>query len=65
MASVLLGKYAPIDLSDGCGMHLLNLGSREWDEGLLGATAPGLKARLGDKPVPSHTSLGQIGRAHD
>jgi xylulokinase len=60
MASVLLGKYAPIDLSDGCGMNLLNLGSREWDEGLLGATAPGLKARLGDKPVPSHTSLGPI-----
>ena len=30
MASVLLGDYAGIDWSDGSGMNLLNIRSREW-----------------------------------
>ena len=61
MASVLLGDYAPIDLSDGCGMNLLNLGTRTWDAALLTATAPALEARLG-APAPSHAALGTVSK---
>ena len=59
MCSVLLGDYAPIDSSDGCGMNLMNLRSRAWDERLLGATAPGLGARLG-APAASHAVVGRV-----
>jgi xylulokinase len=60
MCSVLLGDYAPIDFSDGCGMNLLNLQSRAWDPALLAATAPGLGAKLG-APAPSHAAVGTVG----
>ena len=60
MCSLLIGDYAPIDLSDGCGMNLLNLSSRAWDPALLAATAPGLAERLGSSPAPSHARVGSI-----
>ena len=59
MSSLLLGDYSPIDLSDGCGMNLLNLSTRTWDPALLAATAPGLAARLG-APAPSHAVAGKV-----
>ena len=59
MASLLLGDYAPIDFSDGCGMNLLNLQTRKWDGSLLAATAPGLEAKLG-APAASHAALGTV-----
>lgn len=46
MCSVLIGKHAPIDRGDGAGMNLLNLKSNDWDEAMLEATAPGLRAKL-------------------
>lgn len=35
MASLFLGDYAPIDTSDGSGMNLMNIKSKEWCEELL------------------------------
>lgn len=34
LASLFLGKYAPVDYSDGSGMNLLNIHSKLWDEKL-------------------------------
>jgi xylulokinase len=46
MASVLLGKNAPIDHGDGAGMNLMNIKTKQWDERALNATAPNLKQKL-------------------
>lgn len=59
MASLLIGKSASIDMGDGAGMNLLDLGQAKWSTRLLDATAPGLGQRL--KPaVPSNTVVGEI-----
>ena len=34
LASLFIGNYAPIDYSDGCGMNLLNIQTKKWDEKL-------------------------------
>ena len=63
MCSLLLGDYAPIDRSDGCGMNLLDVRSFEWhDKALAQVGEPAaVAARLG--PVaPSHTVVGGIAR---
>ncbi|KAI8924789.1 hypothetical protein BC831DRAFT_463625 [Entophlyctis helioformis] len=61
LASLLVGDLAPIDVSDGSGMNLLNLHTRDWDERLLDACAPDLRRRLGPAPpVLPTTSLGCI-----
>jgi len=46
MASILLGKNAPIDHGDGAGMNLMNIQSKQWDDQALNATAPNLKDKL-------------------
>ncbi|WP_193210658.1 xylulokinase [Luteolibacter marinus] len=46
VGSVLAGKSIAIDHGDGAGMNLLNLQSLDWDDALLEATAPGLRAKL-------------------
>lgn len=46
IASVLSGRSVPIDFGDGAGMNLLNLATLDWDDGLLDATAPGLREKL-------------------
>jgi len=46
MASILLGKNAPIDHGDGAGMNLMNISSKQWDDQALSATAPNLKDKL-------------------
>lgn len=46
MCSVLIGKHAAIDFGDGAGMNLLNLKTGDWDDAVLDATAPGLRAKL-------------------
>jgi xylulokinase len=62
MCSVLAGTYAPIDFSDGCGMNLLNIKSREWSAPVLASlqgVAPGLARKLGPV-VPSHSRVGPV-----
>ncbi|MFX1590065.1 MAG: xylulokinase [Promethearchaeota archaeon] len=46
LASILLGKNAPIDHGDGAGMNLMNIMTKEWDDRTLEATAPNLKNKL-------------------
>ena len=46
VGSILAGKSIAIDHGDGAGMNLLNLQILDWDDTLLDATAPGLRAKL-------------------
>ncbi|KAM0735926.1 Xylulose kinase [Formica fusca] len=59
LASLFLGDYAPIDWSDGSGMNLLNIRTKDWDDLLLETCASGLREKLG-KPVPSYSDIGPI-----
>ncbi|XP_036143453.1 xylulose kinase [Monomorium pharaonis] len=59
VASFFLGDYAPIDWSDGSGMNLLNIRTKDWDDTLLETCASGLKEKLGE-PVSSYSNIGSI-----
>lgn len=62
MCSVLAGAYAPIDFSDGCGMNLLDMRTRQWSPQVMAAlasTAPGLADKLGPSAA-SHSFVGTI-----
>ncbi|KAM8822660.1 xylulose kinase isoform 2-T3 [Spinachia spinachia] len=58
-ASLFLGGYAAIDFSDGSGMNLLDIRTRDWSEICLDAAAPHLGRLLG-APVPSTAVLGPV-----
>ena len=59
IGSILAGKTLAIDYGDGAGMNLLDLEALDWDQGLLDATAPGLRAKL--PPVaPSSNVAGPV-----
>ncbi|KAG8189581.1 hypothetical protein JTE90_023651 [Oedothorax gibbosus] len=58
-ATLFVGKYAPIDLSDASGMNLLDIHTKDWSDICLQACAPALREKLGD-PVPSCTVLGSV-----
>nr|CAD7577927.1 unnamed protein product [Timema californicum] len=57
--SLFLGRYADIDYSDGSGMNLLDIHSKEWSQICLDATAPNLVDKLGT-PVASSSVQGPI-----
>jgi xylulokinase len=59
LASLLVGRHAPIDTGDGSGMNLMELASWRWWPPALLATAPGLSARL-PALVPSATVVGHL-----
>jgi xylulokinase len=63
MASLLIGDYAPIDVSDGSGMNLMNLRTRQWDSRSLDITAPDLGGRLGPLAF-AHETAGLVSRYH-
>jgi len=46
LSSILLGKNSPIDHSDGAGMNLMNIETKQWDQKALDATAPNLLQKL-------------------
>ncbi|NVM46267.1 MAG: carbohydrate kinase [Candidatus Lokiarchaeota archaeon] len=46
LSSLLLGKNSPIDHSDGAGMNLMNIATKQWDQKALDATAPDLMLKL-------------------
>lgn len=57
--SLFLGKVAPIDISDGSGMNLLDIHKKKWNQTILERCGPDLAVKLGD-PVPSNEDLGSI-----
>lgn len=59
LASILAGRSVGIDLGDGAGMNLLDLGDGRWDPVMLDATAPELAAKL-PEPVASDKVAGTL-----
>lgn len=64
MCSIFLGKYAPIDTSDGSGTNLNNIMANngiDWhNDAVEHCGGVELYEKLGSKMVPSHSCLGQI-----
>lgn len=66
IASVFLGKIAPIDISDVCGANLWDIKNGRWNEDLLALAAGGedgmkdLKSKLGDVLEDGGASFGTI-----
>ncbi|GAB4839247.1 Xylulose kinase 2 [Ancistrocladus abbreviatus] len=59
MASLLIGRYACIDQTDGAGMNLFDINQREWSKKALDATAPDLEQKLGNL-APAYAVAGLI-----
>ncbi|XP_076902259.1 xylulose kinase 2-like [Bidens hawaiensis] len=59
VASILIGKYACIDHTDGSGMNLMDIKEKVWSKRALEATAPGLEEKVG-KLAPAHAVAGLI-----
>ncbi|KAL6572602.1 Xylulose kinase 2 [Orobanche minor] len=59
MASLLIGRYACIDHTDGAGMNLMDIKERDWSKRILEVTAPGLEEKLG-KLAPAFSVAGLI-----
>jgi xylulokinase len=67
LASIFLGKIAPIDISDVCGMNIWDIKSGQWSEPLLKLAAGSngvdeLKRKLGDVREDGGGSLGPISK---
>ncbi|KAI5816760.1 FGGY family of carbohydrate kinase [Pyronema omphalodes] len=67
LCSLFLGKIAPLDISDVCGMNLWSIPDNSWDESLLSLTAAGspggaasLKKKLGAVSQTPGENLGGI-----
>ncbi|KAJ4373785.1 hypothetical protein N0V83_002524 [Neocucurbitaria cava] len=66
LASIFLGKVAPMDIGDVCGADLWDIKKGQWHEELLALAAGSrtgvedLKAKLGDVPEDGGASFGTI-----
>ena len=65
LASIFLGKIAPIDISDACGMNLWDIKLGAYNEKLMalasGSLDPSdLKTKLGDVPEDGAASFGNV-----
>ncbi|KAL6072291.1 Xylulose kinase [Balamuthia mandrillaris] len=64
IATLFLGSYAPIDHSDGSGMNLMDISTKEWSEEAIAATeGPTARGTLREKlgPLtPCHAVLGRV-----
>nr|CAH7728631.1 unnamed protein product [Callosobruchus chinensis] len=61
LCSIFLGKIAPIDISDGSGMNLLDIRTKKWNQTLLDTCGPNLAEKLGE-PVPSYSDVAPISK---
>ena len=59
LASLLIGRHAPLDPGDASGMNLMDLEARDWSPRALDATAPELLPKL-PAIVPASTVIGEL-----
>lgn len=58
-----MGKIAPIDVSDVCGMNLWDIRNQKWSQRVLeivGGNAAELEAKLGEVELDGGANLGHI-----
>ncbi|HYN07976.1 MAG TPA: FGGY family carbohydrate kinase [Vicinamibacterales bacterium] len=59
LASLLIGRHAPLDPGDASGMNLMDLEARRWSPVAVDATAPELLAKL-PGIVPASAVVGEL-----
>jgi xylulokinase len=59
LASLLVGRHAPVDPGDGSGMNLMDLATQRWWTPAVEATAPRLASKL-PAIAPSSTVIGTL-----
>jgi xylulokinase len=69
LCSIFLGRIAPLDISDVCGMNLWDIKNDDWDQSLLALTTEGEKGgvaalteKLGDVERTHGKKLGNISK---
>jgi xylulokinase len=59
LASLLIGRHAPLEPGDASGMNLMDIATRQWAPRAVDATAPDLVSKL-PGIVPSSAVVGQL-----